>query len=161
MVIGSAAHCARCAEPAVPARPLPPGVAVRSGTVLAFAIPLRLLPVLLLLVYVTVGVQSLVTKAAGETAGTFTAAVVLAAVTTVLDRRPSMPARLVLLLPGFFTLTVGSLGMRGLTTLAGGHVIAGFTDLLKLVTIVTAIALGLMAGATLTARGDDLARDRA
>ncbi|MEV7141294.1 threonine/serine exporter family protein [Streptomyces tauricus] len=131
-----------------------------AGTVLAFAIPLRLLPMLLLLVYVTVGVQSLVTKAAGETAGTFTAAVVLAAVTTVLDRRPSMPARLVLLLPGFFTLTVGSLGMRGLTTLAGGHVIAGFTDLLKLVTVVTAIALGLMVGATLTARTNGLARDR-
>jgi uncharacterized membrane protein YjjB (DUF3815 family) len=55
----------------------------------------------------------------------------------------------VLLLPGFFTLTVGSLGMRGLTTLAGGYVIEGFRDLLKLVTIVTAIAVGLVLGAVL------------
>ncbi|MGW8883498.1 threonine/serine exporter family protein [Streptomyces sp. NPDC055749] len=128
------------------------------GAVLAFAIPMRLLPQLVVLVYVTVGVQSLVTKAVGETAGTFTAAVVLAAAANLLSHRPGMPPRPVLLLPGFFTLTVGSLGMRGLTTLAGGHVIAGFTDLLKLITIVTAIALGLMVGATATARSRDLAR---
>ncbi|GAA2314366.1 threonine/serine exporter family protein [Streptomyces kunmingensis] len=128
------------------------------GTVLAFAIPYRLAPLLLLLVYVTVGVQSLVTKAAGEVAGTFAAAVVLAALANLLSRRPSMPPRPVLLLPGFFTLTVGSLGMRGLTTLAGGHVIAGFTDLLKLVSIVTAIALGLVAGAVLSTPRRQLAR---
>ncbi|MFJ4810599.1 threonine/serine exporter family protein [Streptomyces longwoodensis] len=131
-------------------------VVFTAGTVLAFAVPLRLLPVLLGLVYLTVGVQSLVTKAAGEMAGTFVAAVVLAAAANVLGRRPALPPRLVLILPGFFTLTVGSLGMRGLTTLAGGHVIAGFTDLLKLVTVVTAIAVGLTTGAALTARRADL-----
>lgn len=119
------------------------------GTLLAFAIPFRLLWPLLVLVYVTVGVQSLATKAIGETGGTFVAAAVLAAVATRLTLRPDRPPRLVLLLPGFFTLTVGSLGMRGLTTLAGGHVIAGFQDLLKLVTIVTAIAVGMVFGATL------------
>ncbi|MEW2166973.1 threonine/serine exporter family protein [Streptomyces sp. NPDC007084] len=119
------------------------------GTLLAFAIPFRLLWPLLVLVYVTVGVQSLVTKAIGETGGTFVAAAVLAAVATRLTLRADRPPRLVLLLPGFFTLTVGSLGMRGLTTLAGGHVIAGFQDLLKLVTIVTAIAVGMVFGATL------------
>lgn len=120
-----------------------------AGTLLAFAIPFRLLPLLLALVYVTVGVQSLATKAIGETGGTFVAAAVLAAVTTRLTLRPKQPPRLVLLLPGFFTLTVGSLGMRGLTTLAGGYVIEGFRDLLKLVTIVTAIAVGLVLGAVL------------
>ncbi|WP_405916561.1 threonine/serine exporter family protein [Streptomyces sp. NBC_00728] len=120
-----------------------------TGTLLAFAIPFRLLPPLLVLVYVTVGVQSLATKAIGETGGTFVAAAVLAAAATRLTLRPKQPPRLVLLLPGFFTLTVGSLGMRGLTTLAGGHVIEGFRDLLKLITIVTAIAVGLVFGATL------------
>ncbi|MFJ8801477.1 threonine/serine exporter family protein [Streptomyces sp. NPDC102487] len=120
-----------------------------TGTLLAFAIPFRLLWPLLVLVYLTVGVQSLATKAIGETGGTFVAAAVLSAVATRLTLRPGLPPRLVLLLPGFFTLTVGSLGMRGLTTLAGGHVIAGFQDLLKLVTIVTAIAVGMVFGATL------------
>ncbi|OIJ64246.1 threonine/serine exporter family protein [Streptomyces mangrovisoli] len=119
------------------------------GTLLAFAIPLRFFWPLLLLVYLTVGVQSLVTKALGEVMGTFVAAVVLGAAAGVLARPPHRPPRLVLVLPGFFTLTVGSLGMRGLTTLAGGHVIRGFEDLLKLVTIVTTLALGLLLGATL------------
>ncbi|MFF2361931.1 threonine/serine exporter ThrE family protein [Streptomyces sp. NPDC058122] len=119
------------------------------GTLLAFAIPFRLLGPLLVLVYLTVAVQSLATKAIGETGGTFVAAAVLAAVTTRLTLRPHQPPRLVLLLPGFFTLTVGSLGMRGLTTLAGGYAIEGFRDLLKLVTIVTAIAVGLVFGAAL------------
>ncbi|WP_235902666.1 threonine/serine exporter family protein [Streptomyces sp. 1-11] len=119
-----------------------------AGTVFAFAIPLRFFWPLLLLVYVTVGVQSALTKLAGETGSTFVAAVVLAAAATLLSRGPRRPPRLILILPGFFTLTVGSLGMRGLTTLIGGYV-EGFQDLLKLVTIVTALAIGLMVGEAL------------
>ncbi|MEU5614263.1 hypothetical protein ACI2L4_39485 [Streptomyces sparsogenes] len=38
--------------------------------------------------------------------------------------------------------------MRGLTTLVGGYV-AGFRDLLKLVTIVTALVIGLVVGEAL------------
>ena len=123
-----------------------------AGTVLAFAVPYRLFWPLLALVYLTVAVQSLVTKLIGEMGGTFVAAVALTATATVLARAPHRPPRLVLLLPGFFTLTVGSLGMRGLTTLAGGYVIEGFQDLLKLVTIVTAIAVGMVVGATVVRR---------
>lgn len=125
-----------------------------GGTLLAFAIPLRFFWPLLLLVYVTVGVQSAFTKVAGETGGTFVAAVFLAGAATLIDMKPHSPPRLILILPGFFTLTVGSLGMRGLTTLAGGYVIEGFKDLLKLVTIVTAIAVGLVVGGALTQRRD-------
>jgi len=123
-----------------------------AGTVLAFAVPYRLFWPLLALVYLTVAVQSLATKLIGEMGGTFVAAVALTATATVLARAPHRPPRLVLLLPGFFTLTVGSLGMRGLTTLAGGYVIEGFQDLLKLVTIVTAIAVGMVVGATVVRR---------
>lgn len=120
-----------------------------AGTVLAFAVPLRFFWPVLLLVYVTVGVQSLATGLVGEVAGTFFAAVVLAAAATVLSRGAGRPPRLILVLPGFFTLTVGSLGMRGLTTLAGGYVVEGFTDLLNMLVIVTAIAVGMVVGATL------------
>ncbi|WP_234309448.1 threonine/serine exporter family protein [Streptomyces sp. NRRL F-5193] len=119
------------------------------GTLLAFAIPRRFFWHLLALVYLTVAVQSAATALVGETGGTFVAAVVLAAVATLLSRGPDRPPRLLLVLPGFFTLTVGSLGMRGLTTLAGGHVVDGFSDLLELVLVVTAIAVGLVLGATL------------
>ncbi|MFJ4792726.1 threonine/serine exporter family protein [Kitasatospora purpeofusca] len=122
-----------------------------AGTVLAFAIPLRFGPSLLLLVYLTVAVQTLFTWLAGEVAGTFVAAAALSAAATRVGLRPSAPPRLILLLPGFFTLTVGSLGMRGLTDLAGGHAIAGFRDLTQLVTLVTTIAVGLLAGEVLAA----------
>ncbi|MFB7108637.1 threonine/serine exporter family protein [Streptomyces sp. NPDC056291] len=125
-----------------------------AGTLLAFAIPLRFFWPLLLLVYVTIGVQSALTKLAGETGSTFVAAVVLASAATLIARGPRRPPRLILILPGFFTLTVGSLGMRGLTTLAGGYV-EGFRDLLKLVTIVTALAIGLVVGEALTQGHDD------
>ncbi|MFJ9610653.1 threonine/serine exporter ThrE family protein [Kitasatospora sp. NPDC101176] len=119
------------------------------GTVLSFAVPWRLLPALLVLVYLTVGVQSVGTWLFGEFGGTFVAAVALGAAAGLLSRRPGMPPRLVLALPGFFTLTVGSLGLRGLTDLAGGHPIEGFRDITKLVTILTVIAVGLLAGAVI------------
>ncbi|MGW5243178.1 threonine/serine exporter family protein [Streptomyces sp. NPDC004129] len=126
------------------------GIAFTAGTVLAFAIPHRFFGTLLVLVYATVGVQSLFTKLIRETGGTFVAAVVLAAAANLLDRNPAFPPRLILILPGFFTLTVGSLGLRGLTALAGGYVIEGFQDMQKLITIVTAIAIGLVVGIALT-----------
>ncbi|MEW1888959.1 hypothetical protein [Streptomyces sp. NBC_00523] len=127
------------------------------GALLAFAVPARLLGMLLVLVYLTVGVQTGFTKLLGDVGGTFTAAVVLGAATTWLARRPGRPPRLVLVLPGFFTLTVGSLGMRGLTALAGGYAIEGFRDLTELITLVTAIGTGLLLGAVLAQRPGDSA----
>lgn len=123
-----------------------------AGTVLAFAVPVRHLGTLLVLVYATVGVQTGATRLVGEVGGTFAAAVVLGAAATWLGARPGLPPRLVLLLPGFFTLTVGSLGLRGLTALAGGYPLEGFRDLGRLVTIVTAIAVGLLVGAVAAER---------
>lgn len=125
-----------------------------AGTLFGFAIPMRFFWPLLLLVYVALGVQSAFTKLIGETGGTFVAAVVLTAAATLIARGPRRPPRLILILPGFFTLTVGSLGLRGLTTLAGGYV-EGFRDLLKLVTIVTALAIGLVVGEALMQGHDD------
>ncbi|MER5281122.1 threonine/serine exporter family protein [Streptomyces sp. NPDC002809] len=122
------------------------------GALLAFAVPAGMFGRLLLLVYVTVGVQSGFTALLGDLGGTFAAAVVLGAATTWLARRPDQPPRIILVLPGFFTLTVGSLGMRGLTALAGGDTVEGFRDLTELVTLVTAIAAGLLLGAVVAQR---------
>lgn len=116
------------------------------GTLLAFAIPWRLLAPLIALVYLTVGVQVLVTRHAGELGGTFAAAVVLGIAATWSARRPEQPPRVLLLLPGFFALTVGSLGVRGLTDLAGGYSVQGFHDLTDMVTTVTAVAAGIFLG---------------
>ncbi|MFC9702375.1 hypothetical protein ACFTWD_16895 [Streptomyces sp. NPDC056943] len=101
------------------------------------------------LVYLTLGVQAAGTALFGEVAGTFVAAMALAVAADLLARPAGRPPRLVLFLGGFFTLTVGSLGLRALTSLAGGHVLHGFHDLMDLVTIVTTIAVGLLAGAAL------------
>ncbi|GAA2107922.1 threonine/serine exporter family protein [Kitasatospora saccharophila] len=126
------------------------------GTVLSFAVPWRLLPVLLGTVYLTVAVQSGATKLVGEVGGTFLAAAALGALATVVARGPGRPPRMLLALPGFFTLTVGSLGMRGLTSLAGGHPVQGFHDLLSMVTTVVAIAVGLLLGSVLAHRPQPL-----
>ncbi|MFB7938939.1 hypothetical protein [Streptomyces sp. NPDC056049] len=83
------------------------------------------------------------------TGATFVAAVVPAVAATPLSQGPRRPPRPILILPGFFALTVGSLGTRGLTTLAGGHVVDGLTGLPELVPVVTALAVGPGLGAAL------------
>ncbi|MFF0555627.1 threonine/serine exporter ThrE family protein [Streptomyces sp. NPDC004266] len=126
-----------------------------AGLVLAFGVPWRAAGWVTALVYLSLGVQAAVTALVGEVAGTFVAATALAVAADLLSRPAGRPPRLVLFLGGFFTLTVGSLGLRALTSLAGGHVLHGFHDLVDLVTIVTTIAVGLLAGAALVpARGD-------
>ena len=120
------------------------------GTVLAFAIPMRFLWRLLLLVYVTVGVQILITRHVGEIGGTFAAAVALGVAATWSARRSDQPPRVLLLLPGFFALTAGSLGVRGLTALTGGYTSQGYHDLTEMVAIVTAVAIGIFLGTVVT-----------
>ncbi|WP_086830049.1 threonine/serine exporter family protein [Streptomyces sp. NRRL B-24572] len=124
------------------------------GLILAFGVPWRVAGWVTGLVYLALGVQAAGTALLGEVAGTFVAATALAVAADLLSRPAGRPPRLVLFLGGFFTLTVGSLGLRALTSLAGGHVLHGFHDLMDFVTIVTTIAVGLLAGAALVpARG--------
>ncbi|MFF5283430.1 hypothetical protein [Streptomyces sp. NPDC013171] len=119
------------------------------GLILAFGVPWRAAGWLTGLVYLSLGVQAAGTALIGEVAGTFVAATALAVAADLLSRPAGRPPRLVLFLGGFFTLTVGSLGLRALTSLAGGHVLHGFRDLMDFVTIVTTIAVGLLVGAAL------------
>ncbi|WP_225801522.1 threonine/serine exporter family protein [Streptomyces sp. NK15101] len=125
------------------------------GMVLAFGVPWRAAGWVTALVYLSLGAQAAGTALIGEVAGTFVAAMALAVAADLLSRPAGRPPRLVLFLGGFFTLTVGSLGLRAFTSLAGGHVLHGFRDLMDFVTIVTTIAVGLLAGAALVpARGE-------
>jgi hypothetical protein len=70
-----------------------------------------------------------VAKWLGPDAGTFIAAGLLAAAAGFLELSTSRPPRIELTLGGFFALTVGSVALRGLTTLDGGHPIQGFSDI--------------------------------
>jgi uncharacterized membrane protein YjjP (DUF1212 family) len=117
------------------------------GMTLTFSARVRDMPWILALTYLAWGVQLGVTKWVGPDAGTFIAAGLLAAAAGFLELSPERPPRIVLILGGFFALTVGSLALRGLTTLDGGHPIQGFSDLRDAITQTAALTLGLVVGA--------------
>lgn len=80
-------------------------------------------------VYLAWGVQVLVTWFFGVEAGTFLATVVLTRVGNLIARNPKRPPALVIFLGGVFVLTVGSIAVKELTTLAGEHLIESVHDL--------------------------------
>jgi uncharacterized membrane protein YjjP (DUF1212 family) len=104
------------------------------------------------LVYVAWGIQLGATKIVGPVAGTFTAAVALALIAGLLERSDHLPPRIVLILGGFFALTVGAVALRGLTTLDGGYTIQGFYDLRDAILQTAALTLGLVVGAVIVLR---------
>jgi len=117
------------------------------GLALTFSARMRDVPWILALTYLAWGVQLGMTKWLGPDAGTFIAAGLLAAAAGFLELSPGRPPRIVLILGGFFALTVGSVALRGLTTLDGGHAIQGFGDIKDAITQTAAITLGLIVGA--------------
>jgi uncharacterized membrane protein YjjP (DUF1212 family) len=117
------------------------------GLALTFSARLHDVPWILALTYLAWGVQFGLTKWVGPTAGTFVAAALLAAAGGFLEQSPRLPPRIVLILGGFFALTVGALALRGLTTLDGGHEIQGFNDIRDAITQTAALTLGLIVGA--------------
>jgi uncharacterized membrane protein YjjP (DUF1212 family) len=125
------------------------------GLVLTFSARIRDLPWIMALTYLAWGVQIAVTRWTGATAGTFVAAVLLGAAAGALERSPRNPPRIVLIIGGFFALTVGAMALRGLATLNGDHYIEGLNDLRDAVSLTVALTLGLIVGAApmLTHRG--------
>ena len=119
------------------------------GFMLAFAAPMRLFGWVLAIAYVTFGVQQLAARAFGAAFGAYAAATVMIMVAWLVSRAPRRPPVIVLALCAFFVLTVGSLGLRGLTSWIGGNAIEGFQDLGQMFTIGTAIALGMLTGTVL------------
>jgi uncharacterized membrane protein YjjP (DUF1212 family) len=117
------------------------------GLVLTFSARMRDLPWILGLTYLAWFVQLGVTRWAGPTAGTFAAALLLAAAAGVLERSSRNPPRIVLIIGGFFALTVGALALRGLATLNGDHTIQGLNDLRDAISLTVALTLGLIVGA--------------
>jgi uncharacterized membrane protein YjjP (DUF1212 family) len=117
------------------------------GLVLTFSARMRDLPWILGLTYLAWFAQLGVTRWAGPTAGTFAAALLLAAAAGALERSARNPPRIVLIIGGFFALTVGALALRGLATLNGDHTIQGLNDLRDAISLTIALTLGLIVGA--------------
>jgi uncharacterized membrane protein YjjP (DUF1212 family) len=117
------------------------------GLALTFSARMRDVPWVLALTYLAWGVQFGVTRWIGPTAGTFVAAALLAVAAGYLEISGRRPPRIVLILGGFFALTVGALALRGLTTIDGGFTIQGFNDIRDAITQTAALTLGLVVGA--------------
>jgi uncharacterized membrane protein YjjP (DUF1212 family) len=124
------------------------------GLAWTFNAPARALPWMIPLVVGTFLVQQGVAAAAGhnELAGTLVAGTALGVVATVLSRAPNRPARLLLLLGGFFVLTVGAVGLRGLTGIAAGDATTAARHMVDFVLFVPAVTLGITLGYLISPR---------
>ncbi len=118
------------------------------GMGLTFCARPRDLRWLLLGVYVAWSTQLLGTWFFGAAAGTFLAAFVLTAAGVWLGRKPGRPPTLVIILGGVFVLTVGSMALRGITTLAGGHLLESFHDLANFTEVAGGLTFGMIVGTT-------------
>jgi uncharacterized membrane protein YjjB (DUF3815 family) len=119
------------------------------GMALTFCARPRDVRWLLLGVYLAWGSQLLGTWLFGATAGTFLAALLLTVVGVLLGRKPGRPPTLVIILGGVFVLTVGSTALRGITTLAGGHLLESFHDLANFAEIAGGLTFGMIVGTTI------------
>jgi uncharacterized membrane protein YjjP (DUF1212 family) len=96
--------------------------------------------------------QQAVTRLVGDVTGTLVAGVLLGAYATWVSRSVHRPPRLVVVLGGFFVLTVGSLGLRGATALVGGQPIVGVENLVDFALQMPTVALGIGVGFLVAAR---------
>jgi uncharacterized membrane protein YjjB (DUF3815 family) len=91
-----------------------------------------------------------VTRLAGAVIGTLVAGTVLGACGNLVGAHPERPPRLILLLGGFFVLTVGGVGVRGATALLGGDIVTGLQNLSDFALQVPTVALAIAAGVILS-----------
>jgi uncharacterized membrane protein YjjP (DUF1212 family) len=119
------------------------------GMALTFCARPRDVRWLLLGVYLAWGTQLLGTWFFGDVAGTFIAALVLTLAGVWLGRKPSRPPTLVIILGGVFVLTVGSMALRGITTLAGGHILESFHDMANFTEVAGGLTCGMVVGTTI------------
>ena len=123
-------------------------VVFSAGLVLAFNAEPVVFVWLVPSVMSTYLLQQGATRLAGSVVGTLVAGVVLGAFAHLVDARAQAPPRLILVLGGFFVLTVGGLGVRGVTSFFGGDVVSGLQNLadfgLQVPTVALALALGVI-----------------
>lgn len=141
--------------------PLLGWVAFSAGLVLAFnAEPVAFLW-LVPSVIATFLLQQGATYLAGPVVGTLVAGGVLGAFASLVDGASvQAPPRLILLLGGFFVLTVGGLGVRGVTAIFGGDVVSSVHNLAGFGLQVPTVALALALGAILSDRWRNPSRRR-
>jgi uncharacterized membrane protein YjjP (DUF1212 family)/uncharacterized membrane protein YjjB (DUF3815 family) len=116
------------------------------GILLAFNMSLRQFVPAIVTLWIVTAVAQVSTMAYGGVAGTFigmTAGTILALWQA---RKPRSIPSFVLLVPIIFALSPGSHGLRQLETWVSGETITGVHDLTTLVSVLLAIAMGLVVG---------------
>ena len=126
------------------------------GLMLAFNAEPAVLVWLVPSVLATFLLQQGATMLAGAVVGTLVAGAALGAYANAVGALPGRPPRLILVLGGFFVLTVGGVGVRGATALLGGDVVSGLRDLADFALQVPTVAVAIAAGVIIT----DLVRNR-
>lgn len=113
--------------------------------------PRRSLPWILLVLYIAYAAQVLGDLVLGGVLSAFVGALVVTPVTALVARQPSGPAALVSFTPAFWLLVPGALGLVGVADVLGGDAAASASLVATLSTMV-AIALGVLAGSSLSNR---------
>ena len=113
--------------------------------------PRRSLPWILLVLYVAYSAQVLGDLLLGGVFSAFIGALVVTPVTALVARQPTGPAALVSFTPAFWLLVPGALGLVGVADVLGGDSAAG-ASLVATLTTMVAIALGVLAGSSLSNR---------
>ena len=113
--------------------------------------PARSIPWILLVLYVAYSAQVLGDLLLGGVFSAFIGALVVTPVTALVARQPTGPAALVSFTPAFWLLVPGALGLVGVADVLGGDTAAG-ASLVATLTTMVAIALGVLAGSSLSNR---------
>jgi uncharacterized membrane protein YjjP (DUF1212 family) len=124
-----------------------------AGTMLAFSMRPADFPWALAILLLTAAVAQLGTRAFGEAIGTFLGAVAMTVAALLAGRARTRPPPYVLYLGAFYVLTPGSHGLRGFESWLGGHPIAGFKGLSDMVSLLTALAVGMLVAAAAVRAG--------
>jgi uncharacterized membrane protein YjjP (DUF1212 family)/uncharacterized membrane protein YjjB (DUF3815 family) len=116
------------------------------GILLAFNMSVKQFVPAIVTLWIVTAVAQVSTMAYGEVAGTFIAMAVATVLALWQARKPRSIPTFVLLIPVIFALSPGSHGLRQLETWLSGDKITGVHDLSTLVSILLAIAMGLVVG---------------
>ena len=116
------------------------------GILLAFNMSLKQFVPAVVTLWIVTAVAQVSTMAYGGVAGTFIAMTVGTILALWQARKPRSIPSFVLLVPIVFALSPGSHGLRQLETWVSGEKITGVHDLTTLVSVLLAIAMGLVVG---------------
>jgi uncharacterized membrane protein YjjP (DUF1212 family) len=115
------------------------------GAMLSFGPPTRFLPWMLLMLVIAYVGQLAGNAWLGSYASGFGGGLVLTIAAVAVSRRPGAPAPISLILPGFWLLVPGSLGLMGITEMLGTDSTTVFTaTLISMISIALGVQSGLL-----------------